>query len=715
MRNGPCRYLVLLTSDNPLLILSGTTAAVTIYDNGYDDLRMRPQNNYGGWVNPEDLPPMPQCIAQQDPSAWLEAMTRCITRGCTRHFGIICTHHQWLARLDCLRTDFTADLVRQYIPLCSRSILAKKQLYSWINTITGRTWLTEVGDSTEVQDISHLSLVAGYIEYEVVNKAPLCLRVSSSLLTAENFQHITSSCSFTGQTKHTGNAARPWEYNEGIRSMVALDFATAGYDLTHHQILDGQYIDNECLCTSYTIDINEEPCKERAQSLDLTRERLWMMATCGSRSIPYSWTKNLRTIGDAYIFVENWSWPAVIAYTPQHAELLVRKCATDACEIDERGYCRTKRAVERACLCRDVSYSLCGWSCKDFEARISYVNWLHEACGAVHGWHGLPEDWKQLAQPSFLDMIPWHWPVIKPEHSKPAPYSTLMLFNFLVTIINFGCYMVDSYRVSHGFPLLSIPRHWFLRGMSMIGLQVLAYWINALIIGSTPGYEGTSNLEMILLWCSMPRLTWLLFLLIGIQPMEKIDLTAAASALWAEAVFQALSSYHLLKTIIYGFKHSFYFGRLVEVDTGGSAQLMYFGALMWLIVVGLTVLQCMRIDSIFLRRWHKIDWSSRSFDGEPTARFAERCAWIDEQFAYFCMGRFKGISHQSSGSGTRRHYTNYGSINNVPDHHTIREAGTGSLYALGLTSMILLWISQLLFWIGLIAIISAAYEPSRDV
>jgi hypothetical protein len=53
---------------------------------------------------------------------------------------------------------------------------------------------------------------------------------------------------------------------------------------------------------------------------------------------------------------------------------------------------------------------------------------------AVHGWHGLLEDWKQLAQPSFLDMIPWHWPVIKPEHSKPAPYNTLMLFNFLVTI-----------------------------------------------------------------------------------------------------------------------------------------------------------------------------------------------------------------------------------------------------------------------------------------
>jgi hypothetical protein len=572
-----------------------------------------------------------------------------------------------------------------------------------------------VGDSTEVQDISPDSLVAGYIEYDVVNKAPLCLRVSSSLLTAEKFQHITSSCGFTGQTKHTGNAARPWEYNEGTRSMVALDFETAGYDLTHHQILDGQYVDNECLCTSYTIDINEEPCKERAQSLDITRERLWMMATCGLRSIPDSWTKNLRTIGDAYIVVENWSWPAVIAYTPQRTDLLVRRCATDACELDERDYCRTKRAVERACVCRYLSYSLCGRTCQDFEARISYVNWLHQACGAVHGWHGLPDDWKQLAQPSFLDMIPWHWPFIKPEYSKPTPYSTLMLFNFLVIIVNFGCYKVDSHPISHGFPLLSIPQHWILRGMSMIGVQVLAYWIHALIIGSTPGYEGTSDLEMILLSCSMPRLTWLLLLLIGIQPMEKVDLTTAASALWAEAVFQVLSSYHLLKTIVYGFTHNFYFGRLAEVDTGGSAQLMYFGALMWLIVVGLTVLQCMRIDSNFLRRWHKIDWTSKSLEEEPTAWFVERCAWIDEQFAYFCMGRFKGISYRPSESGTRRYYTNYGSINNDSDHHTIENTETSSLYALGVISMILLLTSQLLFWIGLIGIISAAYEPNRNV
>jgi hypothetical protein len=667
---------------------------------------MRSQNNYGGWVNPEDLPPMPQCIAQQDPSAWLEVMTRCISKGCTRHFGIICTHHQWLARLDCLRTDITADLVRRYYPICSRSVLAKAQLYSWINTITGRTWLVEVGDSTDVHSIYPHSLVKGFMNHDVIMEAPLCLRASSAFPTMEALQHIASSCSFTGTTKHTGNAVRPWEYDEGMGSMVALDFETAGYDLTHHEILDGLYIDKECLCTSYTIDIKQEPCKDSAHSLDLTRERLWMMATCGLRSLPISWTKDLRTIGDAFVPVQDWSWHAVIASTPQRAKSLFEKCAIDACEIDEGGYCRTKHAVERECICHNISYRLCGKSCTAFEIRISYVHWLHRVCGAVHDWHGLPEDWKRLAQPSPLDIIPWHWPVTGTQYAKPVPYSTLMLFSSLATIVNFGSYAIDS-RVSHHFSTTSVPQHWFLRAMSIAGLQIMAYLINALIIGSTPGYEGTSTLQVVLLSCSMPRVAWLPLLLIGIQPMEMVDLTTAAAALCAETILQALSSYHLLMTITYGFEHSFYFGRLASVDRGGSAQLMYWGALLWLIVVGMTVLQCTRFDSFLLRRWHMIDWSSKSVDGGQMRWFVERCAWIDEQFAYYCMGRFKGIYHPLQGTRNRAHPLGYGSINNTPGQSIIEPTATGSLYVLVVTSMIFVWFSQLLFWIGLIDILSA--------
>jgi hypothetical protein len=104
-----------------------------------DDQTLDALVNRGGWVNPEDLIPMPQCIAQQNYSSWLGAITKCTDKRCTSHFGVICTHHQWLTQLSCLSTEISSEMVRAYLPYCSRSVLAKAQLYRWIRTVTDRT------------------------------------------------------------------------------------------------------------------------------------------------------------------------------------------------------------------------------------------------------------------------------------------------------------------------------------------------------------------------------------------------------------------------------------------------------------------------------------------------------------------------------------------------------------------------------------------------
>ncbi|KAH7399216.1 hypothetical protein DE146DRAFT_526357 [Phaeosphaeria sp. MPI-PUGE-AT-0046c] len=149
-----------------------------------------------------------------------------------------------------------------------------------------------------------------------------------------------------------------------------------------------------------------------------------------------------------------------------------------------------------------------------------------------------------------------------------------MLLNFLATIIIFGGYMISP-RISSGITSHLKPQHWFLRGTSIIGLQLLAYSVHAFAIRGTSGYTRTSTLEIVLLSCTLPQIAWLPTILIGIQPIEKVNLTAAASALLSEALLQALSSYHILVTIAYGIQHNFYFYRLTEVDIGGFAQLMY--------------------------------------------------------------------------------------------------------------------------------------------
>lgn len=101
-----------------------------------EDCTLSPQNNYNGWVNPEDLAPMPQCIAQQDQSTWLSTMMKCTSKRCTSHFGAICTHHQWLTQLSCLSIAFSPDIIESYFPYCGRSVLTKAQLYQWVCNIT---------------------------------------------------------------------------------------------------------------------------------------------------------------------------------------------------------------------------------------------------------------------------------------------------------------------------------------------------------------------------------------------------------------------------------------------------------------------------------------------------------------------------------------------------------------------------------------------------
>ncbi|GKZ66796.1 hypothetical protein AnigIFM50267_000884 [Aspergillus niger] len=176
-----CAYLVLLAAGGYSADLREALPTATPDQDGQDRF-LTPQNNYNGWVNPEDLRPMPQCIAQQDQSTWLETMTKCTAKQCTSHFGIICTHHQWLTQLSCLSVAFSSDVIARYLPYCGRSILAKAQLYSWIRDITGREWLVEVGDTNELQNLSPTSLAEGYTAVDVINTAPKCL--TGSLVSA---------------------------------------------------------------------------------------------------------------------------------------------------------------------------------------------------------------------------------------------------------------------------------------------------------------------------------------------------------------------------------------------------------------------------------------------------------------------------------------------------------------------------------------------------
>lgn len=705
------------------------TAAV---DSNGEGRTLTPQNNYNGWVNPEDLAPMPQCIAQQDQSTWLSTMTKCTSKQCTSHFGFICTHHQWLTQLSCLSIGFSSDVIEGYLPYCGRSVLAKAQLYLWIRKITGRTWLVDVGDANGLQNLSPASLAEGYAAVDVTYNAPTCLTGSVSALSMEPFQHVMASCSFTSTTQHTGNAARPWEYSESLRSMIALDFETVGYDLTRGSIRYGDYFDKECFCSAFAID--PEPCSRSGQ-LDLTKERLWINATCGSTFLPDNWTDILKTTEFACIPIEDWHWPMCVVDMPKQVIELTDQCATDACEPDSSGYCKVKRAVDRACFCRDISYDSCGGSCQIFETRIDYINWLHDLCGNVQDWHGLPDNWRQLAAPTPLDMIPWRW-TIKPSNDSNITYITRLgsikstetcasnewklgsfaLVNIATFFAAFLSQRTSMHRIARGFQWHPHPWCWFFKGTLIAALQLLANWFNTLLVQKTPGYEDVPVIQLMLLWCSMPRLAWLTILLIGVQPFEAMNFSAASSSLFAEVILQFISSYYMVMTVNYGREHDFYFGGLERAERGIPAKTMYAGALIWLFIISLALVQLIRATckvnrltgsgSLDLPKWQRGKQTTSNIAEELMAQLNERWTRLMEQLAYYWVDKSRDSEETPLTSSEGGDYRVYGTFSVKGQNNWVSQKASVELYAATVISMLLLWIAQWLFWGGFISLSS---------
>ncbi|OJD36827.1 protein bli-3 [Diplodia corticola] len=555
--------------------------------------------------------------------------------------------------------------------------------------MTGRTWLVDVGDANELQDLSPASLSEGYAAVDVALHAPKCLTGSVSAPSMEPFQHVMASCGFTSTTQHTGRADRPWEYREGLKSMVALDFETAGYDLTRGSIEYGDYFDKDCFCHAFSVDTEKEPCGAPGH-LEWTQEQLWIHVTCGPTSPPSNWTNSLKVTGFRYIPIEDWHWPPRVMDLPSQVAGLVHHCATDACGLDSSGYCKVKRTVDRTCTCRSIDFATCGSACHTFETRIAYVKWLHNLCGQVQDWHGLPDDWRQLAAPTTLDMIPWKWSIRSSNDrgKRTSDQWTLRSFVFVnVATLLAALYYREAgiHPSSARFPRLRrLPYHssWLSTGISIAALHLLANWVNAVLIQRTPGYEDTPVTQLVFFWCSMPRPAWLIFLLIGLQPFHAINFFAAKSSLFAEIILQALSAYYMLITVNYGRQHNFYLGGLEGAKGSQSAGFMYAGALLWLVVtavaLALSILATCRMTSD---------------DGD--------CVWLGKGLENYWMHK----SNRREGDRA----TMYGTLHVQGQHILDFPKRLAELYALLAMSALLLWLAQWVFWSGFLGFGSEQY------
>jgi hypothetical protein len=671
---------------------------------------------------------MPQCIVQQNQSAWLSAMTACTWKRCTRHFGLICSHHQYLTQLSCLRAGFSSDLVGEYLPYCSRSVLAKAQFYHWILQVTGRTWFVDVGDAINVQRLSPASLVNGYAHIDVVGKAPSCLAHADSASSKEPFRRVIASCSFTSMTQHTGNAVRPWEYNQGLQSMTTLDSETAAYTLTHYSVAHGDYFDRACFCKTFTIGRQEEPCAA-PRRLDMTRERLWMNATCGPKSLFSNWTDNLMTTESAYIAKEDWTWPSCAADIPRDVLKLAYRCTDDVCKIDSSGYCRITSAIDRSCFCHQISYESCGGSCHFFETRINYVKWMHRLCGDVDGWHGLPQDWQRLTRPTSQDMIPWQWNITPYEYtdddrsqggcaSSERMLLDLVLLNAASLVAAFFAWRLDIRRALHDVSWQPSSLSFIIYGSSSAAVQLFGYWLVAYIIQSNPHFSHVPVHQLTFFFCSLPRPAWLKAAFFSLQNSEVVTISMAASALWSELILQIPTTYYMFTAVGYGWDHSLYWNYMEIAKQVPYASEIYAGAALWLFtsLVGL-VLIILTVWRRFVTRKHVrfLDGNTKKAPSainaflivlnEQVAPFNEWYLEQEDTLIHRWSCQFRKSDLALLGRAQPSYGTTYPIERETPRYHR-HSARFGIICCV---SLLVMWIAQWLFWIGFLELSREMY------
>lgn len=129
-----------------------------------------------------------------------------------------------------------------------------------------------------------------------------------------------------------------------------------------------------------------------------------------------------------------------------------------------------------------------------------------------------------------------------------------------------------------------ILQSWLSVAFCTASLQLFANLLITLLVVSVPGYENVPFTGLMMLWGTMPRVSWLTTIFPSVvKPSRSINLSEISFVLLGEVLLQCLSAPYMLLTIKYGLEHNLYFRSLESTEGGNSAKIMYNGALLWLI------------------------------------------------------------------------------------------------------------------------------------
>jgi hypothetical protein len=158
---------------------------------------------------------------------------------------------------------------------------------------------------------------------------------------------------------------------------------------------------------------------------------------------------------------------------------------------------------------------------------------------------------------------------------------------------------------------------WPLVALLFVGLGIAVNFGNALIVRATPGFGSISVVDLVLLWCSRPRVSWMAACFVFVGKENGVYFSTGASALVAELVLQAMGAVYLGRSVHFAAIRNYYYSGHVNgvVVSGENALLMYSGALLWIVAIGAALCQIawsfLGLRTLLVRAWK---WITNSLE-----------------------------------------------------------------------------------------------------
>ena len=386
-----------------------------------------------------------------------------------------------------------------------------------------------------------------------------------------------------------------------------------------------------CFCGNFVYpDTMQDFCSQ--DDIGYSEALIWLYEQCQAypsfvNQLPNDWHTLIRVVNATFASSDalSSSWPECLDQNHCASNGLSASAAGLRYDGDifDNNSTALVSTTNTSAFCEVIRYtSECGQQCLEpWWDRGALLDYPVQTCGSVplerQSLSFFPADYENEKLIKASEMLPWKWAEIRPENSTLNDDNN----NILSTESNRACPSaagkLGSFAAVNVIMALVLPilarrtlwnrltwgifgkansHSWLLTGLVGIGLHLASNAVNAAIIKSSPGYSDVNIGHLTLLWCTRPRLSWLVAALVPFQAKKAMYFSVTASTLISESVLQIMGAAYMGIATNYARNNRFYQPSTFKTHGGVhayDAQIMFAGSLLWLCVFPFAILACM--------------------------------------------------------------------------------------------------------------------------